>query len=116
MMTPDQVRIVAQVYRRFAESEDRPWDSLDDNLWPLEWLDNDQLHRECDVLLEKHRQGKPRCDVEHKKENECFVPTIIDAVVAILDLYKKTGYMHKNNRYILEYYLALTQIGMIISD
>lgn len=115
MMTSDQARAVAQVFRRFVNSEDRPWDDLDEQLNMLDWLDDDQLHREADVVFEQHKNKNTRCSVPHKND-ECFVPTIIEAVNAILELYKETGQMHKNNRYILQYYIGLTHIGMILAD
>lgn len=114
MMTSEQSKIVSQVFRQFASSEELGWGELDDNLCLLEYLDDDQLHREADVLLTKHQRGNPECRVKHDK-SACFVPKIIEAVSIILELYKETGNLHKNNKYVLQYYLALTQISHIIS-
>jgi hypothetical protein len=113
MMNQEQVRVVAQVYREFlASEENRGWEGIDDYLETLQFLDDDQLGREAEVVLIQHRKGKAKCDKDHP-ESECFVPKIIEAVQAILDLVKETGHLHKNNRYILEYYLAVNQAGMI---
>jgi hypothetical protein len=113
MMSPEQVRTVAQVYRQFIENEShRGWDEIDNYLLYLDFLDDDQLHREADVVYVQHKDEKVGCDQDHKL-SDCFVPKVIDAVNAILELYKVTGHMHKNNRYILQYYIAITQAGMI---
>lgn len=114
MMTSEQSKMVSLVYRQFASSEELGWGELDENLCLLEYLDDDQLHREADVLLSKHQQGKPECRVKHEI-SACFVPKIIEAVSVILELYKETGNLHKNNRYVLQYYLALSQINHIVS-
>lgn len=115
MMTPEQVKTVTQVYHTLMQNEERGWDSLDDCMDMLEALDDDQLHREVDVIYEKHKLGKAKCKITHS-ETECFIPTLIDAVSSIMELYKKTGYLHKNNRYILQSYLALDQVGEILVD
>lgn len=116
MMTQDQVKIVTRVYNKFFESEtSSSWTEIDHYLSLLEFIDDDQLFRESDVLYSAHNRGIPTCDLNHPRE-ECFIPIIMDAVKAILDLYKETNYLHKNNRYILQYYLALSQAQMILVD
>lgn len=114
MMTPEQVKNVTHVYNKFMNSEKRGWDELDNCLELLEFIDDDQLHREASVMYDKHRHGAS-CHVDHP-ESDCFVPHIIEAISAILELYMDTGNMHKNNRYILQYYLALSQAEMILPD
>jgi len=115
MMSPEQVKTVTYVYHALIQNEERGWDGLDDCMDLLENLDDDQLYREVDVLLTKHLQGKPRCKIKHN-EAECFIPRLIEAVSSIAELYKKTGYMHKNNRYILMSYLGLQEVGEILVD
>lgn len=114
-MTSDQVKIVSQVYKHLLDREDRKWDGLDDLMDIVEYLDDDQLHREADVLYSKHSLGTVKCEQDHARE-KCFVPIMVEAVGAILELYKETGNLHENNKYILQYYLALQQAGMIISE
>lgn len=115
-MTPEQVKVVAQVYNRFFDKEtEDTWTDVDDYLSMLEWLDDDQLYREADVIYEAHKFGKVRCDMDHPS-TECFIPTVVDAVGAILDLYRETSNLHKNNRYILQYYLALCQAQVIVME
>lgn len=111
-MTKDQAKIVAYVYRKFLENENRGWDEMDDYLEILEYLDDDQLYREADILLDKHTGKKLVCNMKHKN-NRCFLSETIEAVLAILELYKDTSDLHKKNRYILQYYLALSQAGLI---
>jgi hypothetical protein len=113
MMNQEQVRVVAQVYRQFLSSEEtRGWEAIDDYLNNLGYIDDDQLVREAEVVFLHHKTGKARCDKDHP-ESECFVPKVVEAVQAILELYKEGGQLHKNNRYVLEYYLAVDQAGMI---
>lgn len=113
-MSSDQVKNITQVYNKFLENEIRGWDSIDEYLEMLEYIDDDQLHREADVLFSTHKSKPMGCPHKHKDPNACFVKRILEAVEAILDLYKETGQMHKNNRYILQNYLALTQSEQII--
>lgn len=117
MMTQDQAKTVSMVYRKFLAQEDTngdDWTILDEYMEKLDWLDNDQLAIEAEVKYNEHKSGEPRCQYPHD-EKECFVLVIIDAVMAILDLYKKTKNLHEKNRYILSYYLALSQANFIIS-
>jgi len=114
MMTSEQAKIVTIVYNKLINNEFREWNDIDEYLEILEYLDDDQLHREADVLFSTHKNKQMGCPHKHKDSNPCFVKYILEAVEAILDLYKETGQMHKNNRYILQNYLALTQDKQII--
>lgn len=95
-------------------NEVRGWDSIDEYLLLLEWLDDDQTVRECQNQLEKHGDSA-RCDIDHPIE-QCFVPTITAAVKAILSIYEKKSGLHPNSRYVLEHYLALSHEGRILVD
>ena len=112
-MSKDQVKTVVFVYNRLMENEKRGWDAIDDYMDWLEYLDDDQLHREVDVMYEIHGRQQVKCSKDHGKE-ECLIPMLLEAVGAIIDLYKETGDLHEKNKYILQYYLALTQSDMII--
>ncbi len=115
MMTEEQRKIVVLVYTHLLDKEDRGWDGLDDCMDLLEYLDNDQLHREADVVHSVHSRGAVRCQQDHAKE-KCFIPLLVESVGAILELYKETGSLHEKNRYILQYYLAMQQANMILED
>lgn len=114
-MTTEQRKIVTEVYNHLLESENRGWDGLDDYIGFLDYLDNDQLHREADVVYSKHRLGPTKCAQDHTKE-KCFIPVLIEAVDAILELYKESGSLHEKNKYILQYYIAMNQAGMILLE
>ena len=114
-MSPEQRKTVTSVYNHLISKESRGWDDLDDYLDMLEYLDNDQLHREADVLYLQHCRGPVKCHQDHPRE-QCFVPLLVDAVSSILELYKESNAMHPKNRYILQYYLAMYQAGMILVD
>ena len=115
MMTHDQKNIVRQAYTHLLSHENRGWDELDDYVDYLDYLTNDELHRESDILYSQHRGVAVKCHQKHKRE-ECFIPLLIDAVAAILDLYKENGNLHPKNKYILQYYLAMNQANMIVID
>jgi len=114
-MTKDEQIIVKRVLARFKESDklETEWSEVDEQMSRLEWLDNHQLTIEAGVKLDEHAGGNPKCGQNHA-EGECFVPVIIDAVCIILNLYDQTGNLHANNRFILEYYLSLSQTGFIV--
>jgi hypothetical protein len=115
MMTKEQQQTVTQVYRKFYDSDsiDEGWTEIDEQMSMLEWLDDNQLVVEAAVLIQLQTQGQPRCDQNHPI-SECFVPTIIEAVGYILDLFGKSGNLHAKNKFILQYYLALSQIKFIV--
>lgn len=115
MMTPDQRKTVTKVYNHLLDNEKRGWDGLDDYIDCLDYLEDDQLYREADVLHQQHSKGIVRCQQDHPREN-CFIPLLVEASSAILELYKETNSMHPKNKYILQYYLAMQQVGMIIVD
>jgi hypothetical protein len=116
MMTKEQQITVSQVYRQFAESDskDMEWTNIDTYMEAMSWLDDNQLIIEAAVVHQIHCSGQPRCTQEHPIEH-CFVPVIIDAIGHILDLYAETKNLHVKNRFVLEYYLAVTQEGLILS-
>lgn len=114
MMNSEQKKNVTAVYNQLINSEARGWDGIDEYLEMLEYLDDDQLHREADVLFSAHKNKPMGCPYPHKDPTNCFVKRVIEAAEAILELYKETGQMHKNNRYILQNYLALAQSEQIV--
>lgn len=119
MMTTEQSAVVKTVYARFMDSEggelEHSWTGLDDNLELFSWLSDTDIAREASVKAETHRHGTFRCHNVHEQQH-CFAPYILEAVQAILDLYEKTGDLHENNRYILTYYLSMSELGMIFSS
>lgn len=115
MMTPEQRKIVTKAYTHLLESEKRGWDNLDDYIDHLEYLDDEQLCRESEVVYEQHKSGSVKCQQDHPKEN-CFIPVLVDASSAIIDLYNETKSLHVKNRYVLQYYLAMNQADMIVVE
>lgn len=115
MMTDDQRKNVVAVYTHLLQNESRGWDGLDDVMDLLDYLDDDQLHREVDVIWSQHSTGQVKCQQDHAKE-KCFIPLLFDAVGSIIELYKETNNLHEKNRYILQYYLAMNQAQLIVFD
>lgn len=116
MMTDDQRQMISKVFAQFAstESQSTTWTDVDECMSLLDWLEDKQLVIEAEVIFDLQSKGIPRCAGDHPIEH-CFVPLIIEAVAAIIGLYKETGNLHSKNRFILEMYLTLTRLGEILS-
>ena len=114
MLDSSQIKNITYVYAKFLESEAMGWSSIDDYLEMLEFLDDDQLYRECEVLYSEHKNRNMGCEYDHKSGSICLVKNILEAVESILNLYQETNDLHIKNRYILCNYLALSQSGKII--
>mgnify|MGYP001546451739 CR=1 FL=1 len=114
MMTKEERDVVKTVYTRFLESEEERWTEIDDNLEFVDYLSDAELIKECLVKYTRHFGGVFRCIQDHSQEN-CFAPYILEAVEAILKLFEETEDLHENNRYILTYYLVMSELKMIYS-
>lgn len=114
-MSQEQIKSVTTAYNHLMESEKRGWDILDELITYLGYLDDNQLQIEARIVYEKYNGSPVKCSQDHPKD-KCFIPVLIDAVGAILELYKETKNLHGKNKYILQYYLAIEQSGMIVVD
>lgn len=114
MMSPEQIKNITHIYSTLMDAEKKGWTNLDDYMELLEFLDDDQLHRECDVLYSIHKTKKMGCPSGHEDGSKCFVVDFLEAIEAITDLYKETGNLHIKNRYLLCNYLTLCQDGQIV--
>jgi hypothetical protein len=116
MLTTEQIKNITYVYNKLMETEDKGWDTVDDLLEIMEWLSDDQLYRECEVLYSYHKSKNMGCPHMHKPSTACFVENILEAVESILELYEETNNLHTKNRYILDYYVVLCQNGYIVES
>ena len=114
MMTPEQARIVKMVYSRFIKSEEDGWSEIDNNLEFFSFLTDGETILEAQIKFLRHSKGTFRCFQEHSSE-ECVAPLILEAVGIILELYEINRMLHEKNRYILTYYLAMSELGLIFS-
>ena len=114
MLTPDEAANIKYTYRKLMESESKGWQEIDDYLEMLEYLDDLQLYKESEALYGHHRHKNMGCPYNHTPGSACFVANMLESVDSILQLYKKTKNLHVDNRYILCYYLALSQMGQIV--
>lgn len=114
-MSKDQSDIVKLVYARFIESEEDSWSDIDDNLEMWSWLSDKELITEAKVKIKTHSKGTFRCSQNHKQEH-CMAPYILEAVEAIIGLYEKAKQLHEKNKYIILYYLALSELKLIYSN
>lgn len=113
-MTSEQSKNITYLVDRFLESESKGWTNLDDLLEYLEYLTDPEIYTESEALYSIHKTKKMGCPYVHKEGSVCFVYGILDAVEAILNLYEESGSLHPRNRYVLCYYLALSQDGQIL--
>lgn len=115
MITVEQAEVIRAVWKKFNEFEVLAWTSLDDNMEFLAWISDKQLIAEAEVVIKKHETGNARCVKNHPKE-ECVVPVIIESIRYIADDFKENDRLAKKSRYVIEFYLSLSQTGVIISD
>ena len=118
MMTKEQSNVVKIVYSRFMESESESkfaiWGDLDCNLEFMDSLTDNELVKESEIKLFEHSKGTFRCAQDHD-QSICFAPFILDAAQAITALYRDTNELHPKNRYILTYYLSMSEMRLIYS-
>lgn len=115
MITLEQAKVIGSVFKRFNSGETLTWTEMDDCMEQLAWLSEDQLIVEVEVMLYMHDEKKARCTVNHARE-VCFVPVVMDACSYIVEDFKSSQRLVKKARYVLEYYLSLSQTGHIIHD
>jgi hypothetical protein len=113
MLSSPQSKNITYVYNKLIESELTGWTKLDDYLELLEYLEDDQLYIETEVLFSQLKDKKMGCTHKHNN-NSCFIKNIAEAVESIIELYQETNDLHPKNRYILSYYLAIYQDGQMV--
>lgn len=116
MLNSSQSKNLLHIYRFFMESEANGWNAIDDHLEMLEWLDDSELYREADVLYSHHKNKNMGCNYTHKEGSYCPVKSILEAVESVLELHKDSENLHPKNRYVLAYYLALSQDAQIVEN
>ena len=94
------------------ESEDDTWGDIDCNLEMFDWLSDKELIEETRIKILEHSRGTFRCAQNHE-QGICFAPLVLEAVIAINKLYEETGRLHEKNRYILTYYLSMSELRLI---
>jgi hypothetical protein len=115
-MTPEQIEITKNIYQKFYEIDcnQHDWTSIDEYMSHLDYLDDKQVAIEAEVKLREHLSGNPKCK-EHEEEHECLVPKIIEAVKIIINGNREKKKIHIKDRFVLQYYLALSQAKYIVS-
>lgn len=107
----------------FLKTETYGWNEIDNAMSMLEWIDDDQLCREVDVLLHIHLRGEPKCANGNHKAGKCVVPypsgtccvvPIITTAAYITQKYLGREPINDSDRYVLRYYLALSQAKLIL--
>ena len=112
-MTRQEAQVIKVVYERFIDSESLEWADIDCNLEFFDWLHNKELVSEAKVKQIKHSKGKIfRCTSNHNQE-DCFAPFILEAVTYIINLWDRTRILEEKHRYILLYYVSMSEMGLI---
>lgn len=114
MLSNEQSKNITYVYSKLLQSELSGWAEIDDCLEQIEWLSDDELFRECELLYSYQKNGNVSSRYKDDSKATLFIRNLIEASDAILELYKETNNLHSNNRYILSYYLGLCQTGQIV--
>lgn len=114
MMSREQSDTVKMVYARFIDSESEGWTRIDDAIELCSYLSDSELVMEATLKFERHCKGTFRCEQNHQQIH-CFAPFILDAVEAILNIYVNNEELHEKNKYILTYYIAMSELNMIYS-
>ena len=113
MMRQEELALIKVVYERFLDSESTDWSDLDYNLEFFGWLNDKELVNETKIKRTKHLKGKVfMCATVHDQQ-DCFAPYILEAVGYILNEWDKTRTLSEKNRYILLYYTAMSEMGVI---
>ena len=122
MMTREEADTVKLVYSRLYESEydsligkgeECHWTDLDDNLEFFSYLSDSELVREVQINHLVYSKGRVfRCAQNHKQEY-CFAPYVLESSESIVKLYEETKELHCKNRYILIYFLAMSEMKLI---
>lgn len=118
MMSKEEKDVVTVVYRRFLESEsDDSWTDLDEKILMLDWLTDQQMISEATLKYLSHsKEGTIFRCMQNHSQADCFSPFILQAVESIVLLFSDTNYLHERNRYILMFYLAMSDLGLIFSE
>lgn len=101
---------INDVYHRLMEKESIEWDELDTYLEILDYLSDDELYRECEVFSANKEIICNNCSSKER----CSIPMIVRASRSIILDYMDSNTLSPKNKYILQYYLALNQSGIII--
>lgn len=116
MIDIEQAKVLRRVLAQFKINDEiLEWTEFDTNMELLTWLTDDELCREAAIKFETHMRRDARCTKNHPRD-QCFIPIILDAVAIILDHHEEAGNLIKHTRYMLEFYLSLTQTGEIVTD
>ena len=114
MMSPQEVRNITFIFNQFISTESgNTWEKFDDHMSYLEYLTDSELIVEASAMLLGHSQGTVSCG---SPCTTCSVPHILDAVGSILELQNTTKNLHPNNKYILQFYLTISQLGEIVVE
>lgn len=117
MLSQENENLLSVVYERFMESEGQgnSWAPIDDCLELVSWLKDAEIIEECKAKYEKHCLTEFRCNVDHEIRY-CMAPLILETVEIILNVYECERFLSEKHRYCLEYYLSLSELGLVYNS
>ena len=104
--------ILKIVYERFIDNEGNGWNEIDENLSYYEWLTDEDLIAEAGVKHSRHSKGIFRCKDNHEQIH-CFAPVLLQAVTIILNVWNNEKILEDRYKYILQYYLCMSEMALI---
>jgi len=109
-----QLELIKSVARKFAETEDPlSWDELDERLYLVEKLNDDELYVETDKILNKHLKGA--ISFKHRdKAGDEFLEILIRCIAIILGGMEENFSLTHEARYVMRQYLAHESLGNIV--
>lgn len=117
-MIQKETEIVNFIYKSFYDTDlkEQKWSVIDEYMSYLDYLNDQEILVESEIKLKEHLSGDPRCpfEEEHKK-HKCIVPSIIEAVKILIDSNNGLKKIDIKDRFVLQYYLAISQAKYIIS-
>jgi hypothetical protein len=115
-MSNSQKNSVLMVYKNFIDNEyllNNGWSDMDESMWQLEFLSDEETITEAEVLINKHSQYVVKCS-DYCEYRSDMVPQLLEAVGAIIEVWVYSGgILHPKNRYIIHNYLAMSFLKMI---
>lgn len=112
-MKQTEIRTVTTVYEHLLQEDwKRDWGELDNHLYSLSQLDDDQLSKEVVMQLVKHEKTPPKCIMDHNHAvGNCVAVAVMAAARALNRTFKPGDVFTKEERYIIEHYLAQSHMA-----
>lgn len=112
-MTDLELKAASNIYQDLLSMEfAREWGELDNCLYSLAQLDDEQIIKEVGQQLDKHCTTPPKCVLDHKHSKGHCKVTSLHAVAKYIfrDAVNQNLFLSDGERYLLENYLAHSHV------